>query len=449
MDLPGASGLTQVRWPYVPMRSAVFDTLEIVRAEGVYLYAKNGDRILDASAGAVVGNIGWGRKEVADTAAAALEQLTYALPPFATPERIELAERLVRNWLPGHMPGISFFGSGSEANEGAMRLARQYQLAKGRASRWKIIGRDISYNGTTFATLGAGGHAGRRKGFEPMFRDMPHLPACYCLRCPFGKSYPSCGIACATELEALIDREGPDSIAGFLAEPITGTSGGAQVPPDEYWPIIVDICKRHDIVLIADEVLTGFGRTGERMAVNHWNIEPDVIVLGKGMSGGYAAISAVASREHIPDAISEAGISPMFHTFGGHPSQCAAASKVLEILDREHLVERVRTLGPTLAGKLDALKANPWVAEVRGKGFFYAVEIVSDKESLALFPADKHVTFKVMEATLKRGVFTYFGGTGTVRDIIIVAPAFTIQEHEMDWIVSSIDQAIIEVCDAL
>jgi adenosylmethionine-8-amino-7-oxononanoate aminotransferase len=449
MGVSRASSSKQVRWPYVPMRSVVFDTLEIVRADGAYLYTKNGDKILDASAGAAVGNIGWGRREVAEAAASALEKLTYALPPFATPERIELAERLLRDWLPGHMPGINFFGSGSEANEAAMRLARQYQISRGRSSRWKIIGRDVAYNGTTFATLDLGGHAGRRKGYEPMFRGMPHIPACYCLRCPFGKSYPSCQVACATELEAVIAREGPDTIAGFLAEPITGTSGGAQVPPDEYWPIIVDICKRHDIVLIADEVLTGFGRTGERMAVNHWDVEPDVVVVGKGMSGGYAAMSAVASREHIPAAISEAGLSPMFHTYGGHPSQCAAASKVLEILDRERLVERVRTLGPVLAGKLGALKANPYVAEVRGKGFFYAVEIVNNKETLALFPADKHVTFKVMEATLKRGVFTYFGGTGAVRDIIIVAPPFTIQEHEMDLIVAAIDQAIIEVCDAI
>jgi adenosylmethionine-8-amino-7-oxononanoate aminotransferase len=195
------------------------------------------------------------------------------------------------------MPGISFFGSGSEANEAAMRLARQYQISRGRSSRWKIIGRDVAYNGTTFATPDLACRP--RKGYEPMFRGMPHIPACYCLRCPFGKSYPSCQVACATELEAVIAREGPDTIAGFLAEPITGTSGGAQVPPDEYWPIIVDICKRHDIVLIADEVLTGFGRTGERMAVNHWDVEPDVVVVGKGMSGGYAAMSAVASREHI------------------------------------------------------------------------------------------------------------------------------------------------------
>ena len=433
----------------MPLNSQVFDEMEIVRAEGAYIYTRDGKKILDGSAGAAVGNIGWGRKEVVDAASASLENLTYALPPFATPERLALAERLAQNWLPGDMPGISFFGSGSEANEAAMRLARQYQLSKGRDKRWKIIGRDISYNGTTLATLGVGGHTARRLGFEPMMQDMPHAPAVYCLRCPLGKTYPSCKVACAIELETLIEWEGPDTIAGFQAEPITGTSGGAIVPPDEYWPMIADICKRHDIVLIADEVLSGFGRTGERMAVDHWNIEPDIIVLGKGMSGGYAAMSAVATRKHIPEAMSAAGLTPMFHTYAGHPTQCAAANKVLEIMDREKLVERVQALGPVLGEKMKMLLDNPFVADVRGKGFLYAVEIVADRETLELFPANAGVTFKVMEETVERGVFTYFGGTGEVRDIINIAPPFIIDENEMDMIVSALNDAITAVCEPL
>ncbi len=428
------------------MGSKVFDGLEIVSAKGAYLYSSDGRKILDASAGAIVGNIGWGRQEVVDAAAESLANLTYVLPPLATADRLALANRLSRNWLPEGMPAISFFGSGSEANEGAMRLARQYQIAKGRESRWKIIGRDVSYNGASLATLGLGGHDSRRKGFEPMTQMMPHVPACYCLRCPLGKTYPSCAVACATELEALIEREGVETIAGFQAEPITGTSGGALIPPDDYWPTIVEICKRHDIVLIMDEVLTGFGRTGERMAIDHWDIKPDIIVLGKGMSGGYAAMSAVAARKHITAAMSAAGLAPMFHTYGGHPSQCAAANKVLEIIDREKLVERVQELGPVLKKKLRKLLDNPYVIDVRGSGFFYAMEIVRDKQSRELFPADAAVTFKVMEATVERGVFTYFGGTGSVRDIINVAPPFIIEESEMDLIVTALDESITEVC---
>lgn len=430
------------------MNSPLFDSMEIVRAEGAYLHTRDGKKLLDGSAGAAVGNIGWGRSEVVDAAAKSMADITYALPPFATPERLALADRLTSDWLPGDMPGISFFGSGSEANEAAMRLARQYQLAMGKKSRWKIVGRDVSYNGTTLATLGVGGHDARRNGFEPMMQEMPHIAACYCLRCPFQKTYPSCGVACANDLEVLIEREGSDTIAGFLAEPITGTSGGAIVPPDEYWPKISEICKRHDIVLITDEVLSGFGRTGERMAADHWQLKPDITVMGKGMSGGYAAISAVATKRHIPTALANAGISPMFHTYGGHPSQCAAANKVLEIMDREKLVERVQTLAPIFELKMKTLLSNQYVADVRGRGFFYGVEIVSDKEHLELFPASAEITFKVMEATVARGVFTYFGGTGTVRDIINVAPPFIIEEFEMDMIVSALDEAITEACQS-
>lgn len=433
-------------WPFVAMNSKVFDELEIVAADGAYLVTRTGQRILDASAGAAVGNIGWGRREVAASAAESLGRLAYALPPFATPERLELAERLRRDWLPGDMPGISFFGSGTEANEAAMRLARQYQVATGRGTRWKIIGRDLSYNGTSLATLAVGGHDARRRDFEPMLRDMPHLPACYCLRCPLGRTYPSCKIACATELESLIEHEGADTIAALLVEPITGTSGGGLVPPDEYLPTLAAICRKHDILLIADEVLTGFGRTGTKMAVNHWTIEPDLIVLGKGMSGGYAAISAVAARAEIPTAMEAAGLMPMYHTYGGHPTQCATASKTLEILQREKLVERVRELGPLLQEKLEALLANPYVADVRGRGFLYGIEIVRDRNSLEQFPREAAITFKVMEATVRRGVFTYFGGTGTARDIINVAPPFIIEPHEMDRIVAALDDAINEVC---
>jgi adenosylmethionine-8-amino-7-oxononanoate aminotransferase len=437
---------TKAAWPFVPLGSKVFDSLEIVSAKGAYLYPRNGPKILDASAGAAVGNIGWGRQEVADAAAASLVELTYTLPPIITRDRIALADRLVRDWLPGDMPGISFFGSGSEANEAAMRIARQYQLASGRDSRWKIIGRDVSYNGTSLATLEVGGHDSRRKGFAPMSQRMPHAPACYCLRCPLGKSYPACDVACATSLEALIEAEGADTIAGFLAEPIVGTSGGALVPPDEYWPEIAAICKRHDIVMITDEVLTGFGRTGERMAVDHWDIEPDIIVLGKGMSGGYAAMSAIATKKHIPEAMSAAGIAPMFHTYSGHPTQCAAANKVLEIMDRENLIERVQELGPVLGEKLKVLQDHPNVVDVRGRGFLHALEIVKDKDSLEMFPVEDAVTFKMMEATAARGVFTYFGGTGTVRDIICIAPPFIIGEDEMDMIVAALDGALTEVC---
>ena len=435
-------------WPFIPINSKVFDELEIVRADGVYLYTRSGQRILDASAGAVVGNIGWGRDDVVAEAAAALKRATYVLPPFATPERVELVERLRDRWLPPHLRKLSFFGSGSEANESAIRLARQYQLAKGRSSRFKVIGRDVAYNGTTIATLSVGGHASRRRGFEPLMLDMPHVPAHYCLRCPLELSWPECRVACAHELEAVIQREGPDTIAAFLAEPIVGTSGGALVPPDDYWPAIEAICKRYDILLIADEVLTGFGRTGAKLGIDHWNVAADIAVLGKGMSGGYASISGVATTVAVAETLRTAGIQPMFHTYGGHPVHCAAASKVLQILEQEQLVERVARNAPLLEQKMRSLESHPNVAQVRGKGFLWSVELVRDKDTLERFPESAGVTFKLMEATVKRDVFTYFGGTGEVRDVIVVAPHFIIEVAQMDEIVNVLKEGISEVCAA-
>ncbi len=435
-------------WPFVATGSEMFDQFEVVKAEGVYIYTRSGEKILDASAGAAVGNIGWGRKSVAEVAARSLMDVTYALPPFATPDRLALIERLQQHWLPGHIRKVIFSGSGSEVNETAIRIARQYQLAKGRPGRYKVIGRDVSYNGTSIATLDVGGHTSRKKDFGPLLQGMPHAPACYCLRCPMGQTYPSCGVACARELEAVIEQEGPDTIAGFLAEPIVGTSGGALVPPDEYWPVIEEICKRHDILLIADEVLTGFGRTGARFAVDHWGVAVDLLVLGKGMSGGYASISAVAASDAVTHTLQQGGVLPMFHTYGGHPVHCAAANEVLRIIDEEQLVERVQQLSPDLEAKMKTLEAHDHVAQVRGKGFLWSVELVRDKQTLQRFDESQNITFKLMEATCKRGVFTYFGGTGEVRDIINIAPHFIIDEAQMDTIVAALYEGINEVCSA-
>ncbi len=435
-------------WPFVPTGNETFDTMEIVKAKDAYIYTSLGQKILDASAGAVVGNIGWGRKEVSEAVSKSLSNLTYTLPTFITEERIALIERLSKNWLPDGFNKICFYGSGSEAIDSAIRLARQYQLSKGRNSRWKVIGRDVSYNGTSLATLAVGGHSSRRKGFEPLLLDLPHAAACYCLRCPFGKTYPSCNTACATSLEQVIQQEGADTIAAFIAEPIIGTSGGALVPPETYWPEIERICKQYDILLIADEVLTGFGRTGTKLAINHWSVDVDIIALGKGLSGGYANISGLATKEEITLSITKAKIAPMFHTYGGHPVSCAAANKVLEIMEREQLVNKVAELGPILGSKLQKLEQHPNVAQVRGNGFLYAFEVVKNKETLEQFPQEAGITFKIMDACVQRNVFIYFGGTGEARDILCISPHFIIDEKQMDEIVSASWDAIDEVCSA-
>lgn len=436
----------QTNWPYVPFGVEQIDTLKITKAEGSYLYTVDGQKILDASAGAIVGNIGWGRAEVAEAAAEAMTGKGYILPPFWTEEREQLVAILREHWLPGDLSKVSFMGSGSEAVDNAVRLARQYQLAKGRPSRWKVVGRDISYHGTSLAGLSVGGHAGRRREFEPMLMDVPHAAACYCLRCPFGKQPAQCAYECADDLEVIIEREGADTIAAFIAEPIVGASGGVLVPPDGYWPKIASICNKHDILFIADEVMTGFGRTGKKFAVEHWDVTPDILVLGKGLSGGYATVSAVATSDAFCQQLIDAGTQPMYHTYGAHPAACAASAKVLEIMQREKLLERVADMSAYFEKSMAQLQKHPHVAEVRGKGFFYALEIVKNRDTLEHYPQENSIALQLVQACLKRDCFVYFGGTGVVRDIIMIAPHFTIKKAEIDVIVSIVKEALDEVC---
>ena len=425
-------------WPAVP--SALFPAFE--RASGVWLFTTDGRRILDAAGQACVANIGYGRKEVAAVAARALEDFTHALPPFATPQRLQLVDTLRSKWLPPALNRIHLVNSGSEATDAAIRLARQYQLAKGRESRWKVIGREASYHGVTLGALAVSGHADRRQGFEPLLSKVPLAPACYPLRCPDCAGQSGCSLRCADRLEALIESEGADTVAAFIGEAIVGTSGGALVPPDDYWPRIQSICRRHDILLIIDEVITGFGRTGRRFAFEHWGIEPDVVLTAKGFTGGYAPLAALITTEAVIAPLVSKGDMLMFHTCGGHPAACAVANEVLETIDREGLVERVAQLGTYVDQKLARLRRHPNVAEARGRGLLWAIELVRDKSKLERFPQQAHLTLDVVRAGLERGVLFYFGGTGEHRDIICLAPAFTIERAEIDLILDVLEQSI-------
>lgn len=433
-------------WPFIPFGDPAIDELRIVAARGHYLYTDTGRRILDASAGAAVGNIGWGRPEVASAISASLGASGYVLPTFITAEREKLVTLLREHWLPEPLTQVSFMGSGSEAVDAAVRLARQYQLACGHSDRWKVIGRDVSYHGTALSGLAVGGHSARRAAFEPMLMDLPRAPACYCLRCPMGKQPGTCATECADALEQLICSEGADTIAAFIAEPIVGASGGALVPPEEYWPKIASICRKYGVLLIADEVMTGFGRTGTRFAVDHWNIVPDILVMGKGLSGGYFPISALATSADFCQRFIDGGQQPMYHTYDAHPAACAAAARVLEILQTEDMLARVAAIAPRMQAKMLRLQAHPHVAEVRGRGLLFAVEVVRDPRSLQPYPADAGVTMSIVRACLARDCFVYFGGNGEVRDIILVAPHFTITEPEIDVIVETLFAAIDEVC---
>ena len=425
-------------WPAVP--AGQFP--EFVGASGVWLHTADGRKILDAAGQACVANIGYGRKEVAAVAARALEDFTHALPPFVTPQRLQLVETLRSKWLPLPLTRIHLVNSGSEATDAAIRLARSYQLCKGRPERWKVIGREASYHGVTIGALGVSGHHARRKDFTLLLSTVPLAPACYPLRCELCAGQQGCNLRCADGLEALIESEGPDTLAAFIGEAIVGTSGGALVPPDDYWPRVQAICRRHDILLIIDEVITGFGRTGRRFAFEHWGIKPDVVLAAKGFTGGYAPLAAVITTDAVIAPLVENGNTMMFHTCGGHPAACAVANEVLEIIDREGLIERAAQLGAYLGLKLEQLRDHTHVAQVRGRGLLWAVELVRNKSTLERFPERAGLTLAVVQAGLERGVLFYFGGTGEHRDIICLAPAFIIDTAAIDTMVDVLEQSI-------
>jgi adenosylmethionine-8-amino-7-oxononanoate aminotransferase len=431
-----------VLWPFTPAAR----NIEIVGAGGAYLMLADGDRILDAAGGAIVTNVGHGRATVARAVYEATKTTTYVVPPWMTPDRRNLLERLRADWLPPRFEHVHMTCGGSEGVETAMKIALQYHAARGDAARTKIIGRSISYHGTTLATTAVGGHTARKKGLLHALDTYPNAPTPYPLRCPLGSHHPQAGNHYVNALADVIAAEGPGTIAAFLAEAITGSSGGAIVPPDDYWGPVRQLCDAHGILLILDEVMTGFGRTGKPFAFQHWNIEPDIFVSGKGLAGGYAPIVGVFTTSVVAAPIIAAGMNVMFHTFAAHPAACAAATEVLRLLTDENLVARARIAGNALQERLKAALGNhPHVAEVRGRGLLQAIEIVEDRNTLESFAAAANITNRVIGAALKRGVFFYGGGTGDVRDIICMGPPFIIGDAEIDQMVRVLSESLDDV----
>jgi adenosylmethionine-8-amino-7-oxononanoate aminotransferase len=431
--------MTHVQWPFIGGTRP----FEIVASEGAWLVTDDGRRILDAAGGAIVANVGHGRAEVADAVARATREATYVVPPWLTRSRVALLERLERDWLPPGFRHVHLTCGGSEGVETAMKIAIQYHAARGEPARTRIIGRDLSYHGTTIATTAVGGHAGRKKGLLHALPRYPHAPTPYPLRCPLGARHPDVGRHYVEALRAVVEAEGPENVAAFLAEPITGSSGGAIVPPDDYWPAVRALCDEYGILLLMDEVMTGFGRTGRRFGFEHWPIQPDVFVSGKGLAGGYAPIAGVYATTAVAQPLEAAGMNVMFHTFGAHPAACAAANEVLRILTDERLVERAARVGDYLGRRLrDAFSNHAHVAEVRGRGMLQAIEIVADRATLTPFPAQANVTDRVVGAALGRGVFFYPGGTGEVRDIVCLGPPFTVDETDVDRMVTVLHESV-------
>lgn len=412
------------------------------RAEGAYLYTPEGRPILDAAGGAIVANIGHARPEVAEVAREALSRLSYVVPTWATPDKVALVERLQKSWLPPGITRCSFVSGGSESVDAAVRLARQYQLLRGQPNRWKVIGSDLSYHGVTTSGLSVGNHANRRVGFDPLLIDFPKMPHPYCLDCQLGRDDARCREQAADRLEEVIAREGSETIAAVIAEPVTGSAGAAVVPPEGHWKRVAEIARRHGALFIADEVMTGFGRLGSPFGIQQFGVVPDIMVGGKGLAGGYAAMGGVFATDAVVAPLVEAKQDLMFYTFAGLPVNAAIAEKVLAIMEEEDLVAKVKPLGAMLRKKLERIEAHPNVAEVRGMGLMLGVEFVKDKDTLERFPKEAGFAGKVVAAGIQEGVFFYPAGSGPVQDAIMMGPPFIITEVDMDLMVDALEKAI-------
>jgi adenosylmethionine-8-amino-7-oxononanoate aminotransferase len=396
------------RYTFVPGAS---DLPTIVGGKGVWLHTADGREILDAAGGAIVNNVGWGRPEVGEAIAAATSNAAYSVPLWPTTHRLALRDEMVEHWLPAGFDHVFFASGGSESNDSALRLARAYQLAKGRERRWKVIGRHPSYHGMTVGTVAVASHDGRQRGYEPLLLPFPKVPW-----------------DDADALRAVFEDEDPDTIAGFIAEPITGAAGACLSADDHYWRTLNELCRQHEVLLIADEVMTGFGRTGVKFGHQHFPVEPDVIVGGKGLGGGYVPLGAVAARNDVAEALRGSGF--MYFTFSGNDIACAAGVKVLELLRTERLVERSAQMGEVLGQALrNALGSHPSVADIRGRGLFYGVELNISRDA-------------VVAAAWADDMWVYPAGSGPVPQAVMIAPAFVVTEGEISEIVTRLTRVI-------
>lgn len=419
-----------------------------VKAEGVWIYDESGKKYLDASGGPICVNVGHGRAEIAEAMARQAKQLAYVHGPMFTSDPVEaLAQRLA-----GHAPeGINrfyFCSSGCEAIETAIKLARQIHVARGESDRYRIISRWNAYHGATLGALSATGKTSMREPFLPLLGQSVHIPSPYCLRCHFGLSYPGCGVRCAHALDEAIQNEGRKTISAFLAETVLGSTIGAVVPPPEYYAIIRDICNHYGILLILDEVMCGMGRTGKWFGLEHYGISPDMITLGKGLNGGYAALSAVGcKKEHLDVLREKTGNFVHGHTFSHHAVAAAAALSVVEILEREKLVERAASLGRYLEQGLAPLADHPHVGQIRGIGLMWAIEIVRDKNTLQPYPRKEKLTERLAERLMDGGVLIYkcTGFANGDGDAIMLGPPFNISEPELVMAVNAINQGLNDI----
>jgi adenosylmethionine-8-amino-7-oxononanoate aminotransferase len=421
-----------------------------VRAEGSSIWDASGKHYLDAAGGAIVVGVGHGRASVAEVMADQSGRLAFAHGSAFTTEPLERYAAALGPHLPLDEPVIFPVSGGSEAMESALKLVRAYHLARGDRDRWIVFGRWGSYHGNTLGALDLSGRKPLRRPYEAWLGRFRHVSAAYPYRAgDSGSQALGDPDELAAELEQAIVAAGPGTVAAFVAEPIVGAALTAAVPPDGYWKAIADVCRRHGVLLVADEVMTGFGRTGRWFGVDHWGVRPDVLVAAKGATSGYWPFGFVAASGTIHDAVVADGGFVHGFTYSHHPVGAAVAGEVLRILEAEALVEASAVKGERLRGLLeDRLAGHPNVGEIRGRGLMIGVELVADRETRAPFPRADRVAERIVRAARDRGLLLYSGtglADGTDGDGILLGPPFVVTESELVAIADGLTAAIDEV----
>jgi adenosylmethionine-8-amino-7-oxononanoate aminotransferase len=417
----------------------------VARAEGCQLWDSDGRRWLDGAGGAIVVGIGHGEASVAAAVADQMGRVAYAHGTMFGSEALEAYADELAPLLPLDDPRLYPVSGGSEALETALKMARAYHLARGE-DRHRVIGRRGSYHGNTRGALDVGGREPLRRPYLPWLGQASHTLAAYEYRCPFPDTHPAgCGARYAEALEAEILASPPRTVAAFVAEPVAGAGLGAAVPPDDYWPAVTEVCRRHGVLVIADEVMTGFGRTGRWFACDHWGVRPDILVLAKGAASGYWPLGLAVASGEVHDTIGAGGFTHGL-TYSHHVVGAAAGRAVLRVLRERRLAEAAEVQGKRLRAGLEArLGDHPAAGDIRGLGLMVAVELVADRGTRAPFPRSARVTERVVAAARERGLLLYSSTgcvDGTAGDLVMLGPPLVVSDAEVDEMVELTAQAV-------
>jgi len=421
----------------------------ISAGKGIYLYDENGVEYIDGSGGPILCSLGHGLTEMGDVAKEQMVKLAFADRDICVTPVLRQACDKVCEASSGDMDKVFFVCGGSEANEIAIKMVREYHLDRGNPGKYKVISRWQSYHGSSMGVLSLSGFTKRRSGYEPYLSEFGHIPPAYCYRCWFGREPGKCNLECAQALENEILCQGPETVAAFIAEPISGMSLCAAEPAEGYFRKIREICDKYDVALILDEVMTGVGRTGKYFAYQHFGIVPDVISMGKAVSGGYFPLGGVAcTGRFFNEMYKNNGSFKSGYSWNGNPLGAAIAVKTFDYLAEHKLVENVASMGEYLKSKMVQLAYHPTVGDVRGRGLMIGMEFVKNKATKETFDPEMNLSQQLFREAVNRRLFIDASSgcdRGQSGNQLMVAPAFIVTKEQIDTIVDRLDQVITTV----